>query len=248
MRYDTDGTCCSNNFRKLGHGEELERAIQLAKHAADVKVTWLGFTGPSKAIALDDLAWMLKTRFDLMGSLEDLNESIRLLQESYVLIAVNKEAFLTNMSERFVSRFEQTGLREDLDTAIDSAAQALDINFGRALSRRSKLTGSGDDLERAIKAFEKVIRLMSTKDQFRPLAMLNLSVELHSRFERSNSMTDLDESVKWATDAFRDSHASGNAHTRHLISGALSQGCKTSVWTELGPTDQPILDRTEPNR
>ena len=201
-------------FRKTKSMDDLETGFKWAKEAVDL----IPKSNDLRPSALVVLGKVHESRFELMDTLNDLNESIALFKEAADVTRVSKEIPLTNLGRVLVTRFERTGSVTDLNAAIDASAQAVDAipendsnrciligNLSRATFRRFELIGSSDDLDMAVQLAERSVNLISPGSVFRPIALSNLSIMLLSRSSRSKtkSLHDLDDSIKWGEQAIK---------------------------------------------
>ncbi|EXM15632.1 hypothetical protein FOTG_16030 [Fusarium oxysporum f. sp. vasinfectum 25433] len=108
-------------------------------------------------------------------------------------------------------RYMQTGSRDDISNAIDSAKQGIDLandsnpwltqwlnNLGVFLETRYQRTGEMKDLEEAIKVVRQAVE--STPNGHSDLAAMlsNLGNEVETRYERTGEMKDLEEAIQIA--------------------------------------------------
>ncbi|KAK2471360.1 hypothetical protein H9L39_17591 [Fusarium oxysporum f. sp. albedinis] len=108
-------------------------------------------------------------------------------------------------------RYMQTGSRDDISKAIDSAKQGIDLandsnpwltqwlnNLGVFLETRYQRTGEMKDLEEAIKIVRQAVE--STPNGHPDLAAMlsNLGNEVETRYERTGEMKDLEEAIQIA--------------------------------------------------
>ncbi|KAK2470109.1 hypothetical protein H9L39_18257 [Fusarium oxysporum f. sp. albedinis] len=108
-------------------------------------------------------------------------------------------------------RYMQTGSRDNISKAIDSAKQGIDLandsnpwltqwlnNLGVFLETRYQRTGEMKDLEEAIKIVRQAVE--STPNGHPDLAAMlsNLGNEVETRYERTGEMKDLEEVIQIA--------------------------------------------------
>ncbi|KAJ9419210.1 CHAT domain-containing protein [Fusarium oxysporum] len=108
-------------------------------------------------------------------------------------------------------RYMQTGSRDDISKAIDSAKQGIDLtndrnpwltqwlnNLGVFLETRYERTGEMKDLEEAIKVVRQAVE--STPNGHPDLAAMlsNLGNKVETRYERTGEMKDLEDSIETA--------------------------------------------------
>ena len=126
-----------------------------------------------RAIRLNNLGVALQTRFERIGSIEDLDRAI-VTNEKAVETAPdghpNRAMYLNNFGNALQIRFERTGSMDDLGHAIMANKQAVESNpvdhptsliylnnLSTSLYIRFRRTGSMDDLNRAIVTNEQAV-------------------------------------------------------------------------------------------
>jgi hypothetical protein len=115
---------------------------------------------------------------------------------------------LTNLGNWLGTRFEQTGLVEDLNRAVevsDEAVTAIPLdhpdrasclgNLGNWLGKRFKQTGVIDDLNRAVEASDEAVTTTPLGHPDRAGRLGNLGNWLVTRFERTGLEKDIERSL-----------------------------------------------------
>ncbi|MGY3521014.1 hypothetical protein ACVMYR_32450 [Micromonospora sp. PTRAS2] len=216
-----------------GRSRDLGRAI---RHAQD--------TDP---MGLTNLALMLRSRFELLGGIDDLRRSIALLRD--VLDGTGPEEpdrarRLSALGSALTMRFTATDDPADLDEAIDLHREAVRCgrdsdphrfdylsNLGHALHNRFEERGSPTDLHDAIAAH-------AAAGQDDPLRAGNRANALTSRFDHLDDIADLDEALRAYVAAL-----AGLPHT-HIHRGSQLSNLG-SVWFERFQRTQDVADLAE---
>ena len=164
---------------------------------------------------LDDQATRLAKTYERTGSLRDLNEAIRIMDQAIEMAGVYIQPFmLSNLGAMLGMRFERTGSIDDLNRAVDIADQAVDAtpadhlgragwlnNLGNLLGRRFERTGSIDDLNRAVYIADQAVDATPADHPDRAGHLNNLGNRLGMRFERTGFIDDLNRAVDVADQA-----------------------------------------------
>ncbi|KAK2669884.1 Tetratricopeptide-like helical domain superfamily [Fusarium oxysporum f. sp. vasinfectum] len=108
-------------------------------------------------------------------------------------------------------RYMQTGRRDDISKAIDSAKQGIDLvddsnpwltqwlnNLGVFLETRYQRTGERKDLEEAIKIVRQAVESTPNGHSDLTAMLSNLGNEVETRYERTGEMKDLEEAIQIA--------------------------------------------------
>ncbi|MFF3504315.1 CHAT domain-containing protein [Streptomyces sp. NPDC003247] len=133
-------------------------------------------------------------------------------------------------------RFTWTGQVSDIDAAVRSFGEAVDLtaagepkragylsNLASALHHRFRASGNPDDLKAAVERAEESVRAAPADYPARPDVLSNLATIRFTRFERSGSDDDLDAVVaaaREAADSAPDDHPNRAAH-RNALGTAL---------------------------
>ncbi|KAG1775171.1 hypothetical protein EV702DRAFT_1269531 [Suillus placidus] len=142
--------------------------------------------------ALDDLSWILITRFTQCGNIDDLDENIRFLREAVSLCPEGHfdPAYYLNMLAVSLGhyRFDHQGKPNDLDEAISLYEEALRLrpvgheyhnvslnNLGAALVSRFNERKHIDDITRAISLYREALALRPPGHPDREIALHGLA-------------------------------------------------------------------------
>ncbi|KAL8366673.1 hypothetical protein RB595_010506 [Gaeumannomyces hyphopodioides] len=118
---------------------------------------------------LSGQAARLAEKYQHTGSVRDLNEAIRIMEQAIDMAGrYISPAMLSNLGVMLGTRFERTGSMNDLDRAVDVTTKAVDAtpqnhpdragrlnNLGNWLGRRFERTGSMDDLDRQLSSYRE---------------------------------------------------------------------------------------------
>jgi tetratricopeptide (TPR) repeat protein len=156
-----------------------------------------------KAQLLADLGSTLSIRFDHVGHLPDIEESIATLRESHQLNPQTSTP-LSTLGVSLLIRFERLGTLEDLDAAIAAQRKAADElaqddndrssalhNLGNAYQARFEHLGRLEDIDAAITAHKGSIDLLLdvNEDNFERFSMLGTAY--HRRFDHLRENSDM---------------------------------------------------------
>ena len=164
----------------------------------------------------------LYNRFLDKGNMDNLNRAILLMDEVVEgppsieepdhnpFIPTRRETTrdfaerLRFMAEILHRRSNETGSREDLDRAITLALRSLELTpqsppptllstLGYAYITRNLMTGSTNDIDRAVMAFQEAVDLMSDPG---PNTLCGLGIAFLNRFETTGSADTLEKAIK----------------------------------------------------
>ncbi|RSL49523.1 hypothetical protein CEP54_012397 [Fusarium duplospermum] len=224
----------SNYAKALGHRywqdgdpEDLyesirpsEEAVNASPHARSILNRPMGTIIHDPSIefhALNTLAARLDERFQLAGSLSDLNRSVDIRERLIVAVPweewqPSRAEWLLNLAASLQRRYEQAegDSRSDIDRAVDLSEEALRYlsenllsatpalcTLAHALGGRAGLTQQVDDLDRAI----HLLRKAQENTPVHHSKSLEIGIDLAMRlFQRSQMIgsettTDLDEAM-----------------------------------------------------
>ncbi|KAJ7921718.1 CHAT domain-containing protein [Mycena leptocephala] len=166
---------------------------------------------PDKPSRLNNLGNSLLRRFERLGDLDDLNQSVFRFQAAVALTPDShptKPSWLNNLGSSLLSRFERLGDLEDLNQSVlrSEAAVALtpdghpdkpsQLNsLGNSLLRRSEHLDDLTDLNQSVLRFEAAFALTPDGHPEKPFWLNNLGISLLSRFHRLGDLDDLNKSV-----------------------------------------------------
>jgi tetratricopeptide (TPR) repeat protein len=188
--------------------EALEDVLALQE---DLLVSGLN-DGPDCGRSLDNLGSALQSRFERVGSMQDIDRAIELHNAALILTAENdlaRSCCLNNLSKALRRRFERTSAMADLVQAISASENAVMLapregpdrarhlnNLGGILLERFQFVGSVDALNAAIKAYKDAVNTVAKSDPNKGMYLSDLGNSLHARFNRLRSIQDLDSSIK----------------------------------------------------
>ncbi len=195
-----------------GDPEELDIAIDYSRVAVQDSAR-----SPKLALFLLEAAQQLSVRYDLRGSLDDLEEGIRLARRAQRLTrgSVLHDTGLGILGAILRRRYVRTHDRRDIDSAIrmlDADAKAntdanpdsvavRQTNLGNALLDRDGFVGDQADLQPAIEAQQRAVELSTPADRQFPHRLNNLGNSLLSAFEATGDRRYLDDGLQAYLDA-----------------------------------------------
>ncbi|KAG1766622.1 CHAT domain-containing protein [Suillus placidus] len=167
--------------------------------------------------ALDNLSWVLTTRFEQRGNIDDLDDSIQFSREAVSLCPEGHSDpayYLNNLAVSLWLRFGHQGKPNDLDEAISLYEEALRLRpvgheyrdvsldtLGGALVKRFNKRKDIDDITRAISLRRDALTLCPHGHPRRDITLNNLALALKTRYEELDVSEDLNEAI----DLFRES-------------------------------------------
>jgi tetratricopeptide (TPR) repeat protein len=154
----------------------------------------------------------LRSRYERVGRLEDLEEAIRVTEQA-VKVTPNGHPdllkMLNNLGIELEKRYERIGRIEDLDEAFRVTEQAIKVapddhpdlatclnNLGNQLERRYERIGRIDDLEEAIRVIMQAIKVTPNDHPDLAVRLNNLGNKLEKRYERIRRIEDLEEAIR----------------------------------------------------
>lgn len=163
---------------------------------------------------LQNIAWMLLTRYDLNKAPADLDACIRYFRTASELHCLPKEGphcldMLTSFGTALRKRHALTGKLTDIDEAVKLHGDALDLlpsNHNKryqavfylaiAVSVRGLRHSAPDDIELAIDYHNYAFTLWPTEDKDRYSPLYHVACAFMTRFEMSKNPIDLNESIQ----------------------------------------------------
>ncbi|KAK2009606.1 hypothetical protein LZ32DRAFT_537561 [Colletotrichum eremochloae] len=198
-RYDQTGS----------RNEDLEDSLNFNAIALD----GVSLSDPNRPLWQNNMGMALGERYSVSQDINDLEDSIRLTEESLQVINpmhVARKGIIFNLAIRLRDRFLSIGSREDLDRAISlfrqEALQEPDIDLpnrqlfmsylATCFEHRFSNTSDLSDLNELIDFNREAMKLLPEDgdSNFRQLG--NLSGALRNRFNRIGQMVDLDEAIQ----------------------------------------------------
>ncbi|KAF8129645.1 CHAT domain-containing protein [Mycena galopus ATCC 62051] len=172
---------------------------------------------PQDAASLVGFGFALRCRFEQLGNVEDINDSVLALQKSATNSAVAARSFVLNMLGRSLfRRFERFGALDDLNRSLYAFRDSDDLTpsgdpdkpdilsgLGMALKRKFERFGDVGDLVKSISAGEDALRLAGDGYPDRSLLLQQLGTSLLSQFQRLGDLDSLDRSVSLLEESLR---------------------------------------------
>ena len=164
---------------------------------------------PTREEALIHLSTILRTRFEMARSMDDINRSIAAAEEAVARLPHdhhNRVRYLFIYAAVLGHRFDRTGAIEDLNLIIGCREQAAALQdsvdylnlsiLGFVLLKRYERMGSMEDLRQAIAKIEQALEFSPKDDPDRGVCLGYLGMALNSRFESNGSANDIEQAVK----------------------------------------------------
>ncbi|KAJ7613091.1 CHAT domain-containing protein [Roridomyces roridus] len=193
----------------------------------------------NQAAQLNNLARSLLSRFEQLGTLEDLHKSVAMQRQAVGLTSDDnpeKSAWLNNLGGSLLKRFQQLNTIEDLQESVAVREHALRLtpdghpekashlnNLGSSLGTRFEQLSTLGDLHQAVIMREQALGLTPDDHPEKATRLINLGGALLRRFQHLSTIEDLHRSVvlqEQAVDLTADSHSS-KASRMHNLGGAL---------------------------
>ncbi|KAJ6461801.1 CHAT domain-containing protein [Mycena sanguinolenta] len=197
---------------------------------------------PEDFVYLADLGTALLRRFERLGDLDNLNQSVLRLEAAVALTPEShpdKPSQLSNLGNSLLCRFERLSDLDDLTQSVFrlEAAAALTPdghpdkaswvnNLGTALLRRFERLGDLDDLNQSELRLEAAVALTPDGHPDKPSLLSNLGNSLLRHFERLSDLDDLTQSVlrlEAAVALTPDSHPDKASRLNNLGNSLLSR-------------------------
>ncbi|RXW23183.1 hypothetical protein EST38_g2665 [Candolleomyces aberdarensis] len=200
---------------------DLDNAISNRCQALSLLRLQQGHTTEELSTWINTTATLIVQRFERTNSLVDLEESIRLQQESIDLMPGNHHRriplMLSNLAASFYHKFQLTGKTKCLEEAIEAEQKALSLSYrqdqtppqmhySRRLGyerlalwhfRLSERTGRLADIDEALSFQKKLLEMTPPTEYGARFELLgNLGLLLHTRFLRSGKIEDINEAIR----------------------------------------------------
>lgn len=160
---------------------------------------------------------------------------------------------LGNLANAVFTRFEQAGVGQGLDEAIDLQRQALHLlcvghfnrcallnNLANAVLMRFEKDGSAGDLDEAIDLQREALRLYFPKNLDRSGALNNLANAILTRFEQTGSEDDLEEAIDLYRNALQF-HPHGHPSHRSSLSNLANALIKQIEYPDLAESLDEVI-------
>jgi tetratricopeptide (TPR) repeat protein len=164
-----------------------------------------------------------------VGSLQALENAISILDVVANMAGVGDAGLLNNLSVLYGSRYERTGVFEDLQEAIrkaesavatcaDHPNRAMHLNtLGNHLCSRYERTGTFEDLQEAIRQVKAAVAITPIDHLDRAMYLNSLGSFLGFRYERTGALEDLQESILHGRNAVASTPAYHPSHAGYLL-------------------------------
>ncbi|KAJ7193467.1 TPR-like protein [Mycena pura] len=203
-------------------GDILLNSYQLSGTVDDVNQAVCAYSDavrddPGSVIYLADLGTSLQCRFECLGSLLDINQSVEMLESAVQLTPdghPDKPSRLNNLGNSLLGRFERLGDLSNINKSVLMFEDAVKLtpdghpekpsrlnNLGYSLLRRFERLGDLSDMNKSVLMFEDAVKLTPNGHPDKPSLLNNLGSSLLRRFER---LGDLKDAVKLTPDGHPD--------------------------------------------
>ncbi|KAJ7458138.1 CHAT domain-containing protein [Mycena latifolia] len=197
------------SYRQCEGIEDLNQAIAIHRDAAR--------EDPDDASSLVPLGCALCDRFEQLGDVGDINDSVLALEKSVVMGLDSDRAFvLHRLGKSLLLRFYQLGAHDDLHRSLSVLGDADHLTpdrhpdkceilteLGMAFMSRFQAFGDLDDLKNSISAREDALRLALDGPFDKSLHLEHLGNSLLLQFGRLGDMDSLNRSVSMLEEADR---------------------------------------------
>jgi tetratricopeptide (TPR) repeat protein len=219
--------CLSGRHGLRAAPEDLDETIALTRLLITARPA-----AAEVADLLDELGRLLTTRYELAGSITDLDEVLKASRQAVNKTPTHDPAWagrMANLAMALRLHSLRTGENADLDLAVHTAEVSVEhldpghSGYGTALSNLGNLLGSrfeqsGDrgDLHRAIGLYRQAVGHDSGDPLTRSVLLSNLAASLHNRFIHTGNDADLDEAIPLVRSAIDLTPPHDPAKGRHL--------------------------------
>ncbi|HEX5402077.1 MAG TPA: hypothetical protein VFX16_07230, partial [Pseudonocardiaceae bacterium] len=207
---------------------------------------------PDLALYLALTGGTLCARHAGTGDPTDLDEAITLLRKATSTAdPTNPRVFIVIdafLSDALLREFLRTGDLDVLDQAIDAGRRTVDatageveqqlarVQLGTALTNRTRLTDSADDLDAGIAVLTEAVKAMPDDDWGRGIALAQLAESLLLRHTRTGVLADLElaaGSAAEAVTATEDDQPHFVTAANHLGLTILLRAQRARTWSDV---------------
>ncbi|KAJ7872575.1 CHAT domain-containing protein [Mycena leptocephala] len=169
---------------------------------------------PTDAKYQGDLGVPFRHRFERLGHLHDLNQSLLTLQRAVDLNDISKSvlilqeaiallpagypgtpSLLGNLGASLVCRSKKLKDPTDMNKSVMILQQAVALTPDASLLRRFQQLKNPDDINNSVKMIQQAVELTPNSDQNKAAWLYNLGNCLGCRFEQFRDLTDINQSV-----------------------------------------------------
>lgn len=200
-----------SRYMQSGKHKDLEDAFSASQRAIEL----VSADSPYRAMILSNLGAVLRDRYELDKESGDLENAINVYQQAIDLVpteSIDRAMLLYNLS---ISLHDRHGRTEDLENAIRACKQILKLlpsgsperamqfhHLGKNLHRLYLHIGNPAELDSAIEALREAVNLLPASFPEKIEIFLNeLSVCLHDRYARNQTLEDLERAILLAQKA-----------------------------------------------
>ncbi|KAK6537344.1 hypothetical protein TWF694_011536 [Orbilia ellipsospora] len=224
-----------DRYERLGSLIDLNKAIEIGEQSL-IDISSRPKFQYARDYMMNTLSSCLASRYYEAKVLQDLDRAIELMEAYTPAEVAGKAAYLNNLGAMLQLRFDRNMDIKDVDKSIDLVKTAIELqeapHLYRALSQGlyARATYYKDilGLSEAIEAGKKVIKTTSSSDIRLPIHIRELGIFYSRRYDLSDDMTDLDESIKLLTLSAETTPPGymSYAHTLGDLAGVLRQRAK----------------------
>lgn len=224
-------------YQQSSNTEDLEHAIFFYRNSLSLSRKECSFS-----LVFTNLADALLSRYEHLGRIEDLEDSITFHQKALALRPPghqDRACSQKNLADVLLTRYEYSGKVDDLDAAISLNRDAIasrgpnqpdlsgyHVNLANALSTRHKQSGEMEDLEESISLHYHALSLRSPGHPNRSSSLDNLANALMTRYTQLGRTKDLEECIRLdreALDLRQDGHPDRSRSIMNLASALLTR-------------------------
>ncbi|KAJ7452638.1 hypothetical protein FB451DRAFT_1565910 [Mycena latifolia] len=172
---------------------------------------------PEDSIYRGNLAVALRYRFERLGNLSDIDESVLMATQAVEFTPdsdLNKPVHLNSLGNSLLCRFERLADLDDINKSVLVFQQAVTLTpdndhnkpiqfngLGSSLLRRFERLRDLDDIDESIMMYKHAVEIAPDGHPNRRAWLNNLGHSLLCRFERLGNLDDINESVSVAQQA-----------------------------------------------
>jgi tetratricopeptide (TPR) repeat protein len=229
------------NAVRAGDLTKLDESIRLLRVLLGVARD----DGPDRGTVLTFLNHALLTRYEWLGSREDLDEAIEDGRQAVGMASEDHPLGLARalvyLGEALLARYERSGSLRDLDEAVQAERAAVArvpeaspvraacvSGLSNVLRTRFQRSGSLTDVDQAVGAALEAVAIASKDDPNRAGYLSNLGTARRCRFELSGSLADLDRAVEACREAVAVARRDDPLHLAYLSN--LSNVLRARYW------------------
>ncbi|KAF8992887.1 CHAT domain-containing protein [Cyathus striatus] len=199
-----------------GSRSDIDKAIELSREAVQISIN-LGKHVDNLAKTYDNLASSLSSRFQVLGNISDIQESIETHKKVLELRPhgnPNRFLSIARLATAIMLRYENVGAIEDLEEAIALKREAISAHPGLqsekyglfdslalALNIRAEKLGTVQDHDEVIALHHLAVINCPQEHLLKASMFNNLATALFTRYSHAKDAQDLDDSIAYHIDA-----------------------------------------------